>query len=406
MKGIFNLFQTQRLLLITNSKITTVAFGFRAKLILFLLFSMLAISASLNIFLTLFYPNQIREQNKFILVAQTRNLNLSSENSNLRKDLMQLNQYLAEINQKNFIPSLLIQKEDKAKLDEFKPYYYDSFNLIRLDETQQEHDNLGDYTLYSNLALDSIEAEQYSYQPSTLVAKNIDQRIKILEEILKKTGLMGQSTVNQNIEIADLGNISEAEIASGELLVDSFENYSRQGGPFDENLYQKNLHVINVNHLKDIKFENNIEKLSYLEKMINSMPLKLPMKQYRITSKFGKRIDPIRKRIAYHYGLDFAGRTASKIYATGNGIIKFSGRKGNYGYMVEIDHGYGITSRYAHLRRTVVKQGQKINVGDIIGYQGNTGRSVGEHLHYEVRYFNQPINPFNFITAGKYVHEK
>ena len=117
-----------------------------------------------------------------------------------------------------------------------------------------------------------------------------------------------------------------------------------------------------------------------------------------ISSYFGTRIDPFTKQPRSHIGIDFVGPVNSKIHATAAGtvtLVKHS-RKG-YGNEIVIDHLYGHETRYAHLNEIMVTEGQKIERGQLIGIMGNTGRSTGTHLHYEVRFNKQPINP---IKAG------
>ena len=94
----------------------------------------------------------------------------------------------------------------------------------------------------------------------------------------------------------------------------------------------------------------------YLENLFNSIPFTSPMKRYYISSRYGIRIDPITKRKMNHYGIDFAGPIGTKIYSTAPGIVKFAGRKGNYGKLVEIDHGFKISTRYAHLSKIKIKK--------------------------------------------------
>ena len=96
--------------------------------------------------------------------------------------------------------------------------------------------------------------------------------------------------------------------------------------------------------------------------------------------------------------MDFTAPTGTEIYATGNGVVtKLELNKGGYGNLIVIDHGYGYKTYYAHLSRYNVRRGQRVNRGEVIGYVGNTGRSVGPHLHYEVRRNGNPINPVNFF---------
>ena len=104
-----------------------------------------------------------------------------------------------------------------------------------------------------------------------------------------------------------------------------------------------------------------------------------------------------------HYGVDLAGWTGATIYSTAPGKVVFASRKGRYGKLVEIDHGFGLRTRYAHLRKILVKTGQQLVHRQKIGLLGSTGRSTGPHVHYEVRFEGKPLNPRKFIMAGRYV---
>lgn len=116
-----------------------------------------------------------------------------------------------------------------------------------------------------------------------------------------------------------------------------------------------------------------------------------------ITSPFGARNSPFTGRRDFHKGIDIAAAQGSRIYAPAKGTVTFSGNDGAYGNSVLILHGNGITTRYGHMQRTNVKQGQVVNRGDIIGFVGSTGRSTGPHLHYEVMLNGVCVNPMRYI---------
>ena len=157
-----------------------------------------------------------------------------------------------------------------------------------------------------------------------------------------------------------------------------------------------------------MNFETSVDVLGdalhRLEKVRDTarrLPLGNPAPNHKISSGFGKRRDPFLKRWAHHAGIDFRTRYGQAVFASGAGTVISAGRKGGYGKMVEIDHGDGFTTRYAHLSRISVKVGQKVEAGKRIGASGNTGRSTGPHLHYEVRYRNRALNPQRFLDAGR-----
>ena len=117
------------------------------------------------------------------------------------------------------------------------------------------------------------------------------------------------------------------------------------------------------------------------------------------SSGFGPRLDPFTGRYAFHPGLDFSGPSGTAIYATAPGTVVFAGSDGTYGNMVEIDHGYGFHTRYAHLSGVTVQIGTRIAKGAEVGRLGTTGRSTGPHLHYEIWYDRSVREPGRFLDA-------
>lgn len=140
-----------------------------------------------------------------------------------------------------------------------------------------------------------------------------------------------------------------------------------------------------------------------LSEASDNLPLAQPTTAATQSSGFGVRFDPFTRRPAYHSGLDFSGGYATPIQATGPGVVSFAGVRSGYGKVVEIDHGRGLKTRYAHLSSIAVKVGQRIAVGQRVAAMGSTGRSTGTHLHYEVWVNGRAQNPGRFLKAGRYV---
>ncbi|MDG1191160.1 MAG: M23 family metallopeptidase [Flavobacteriaceae bacterium] len=138
--------------------------------------------------------------------------------------------------------------------------------------------------------------------------------------------------------------------------------------------------------------------------LIEAIPTIQPVKNKdltRIASGFGYRSDPFTKARKMHFGMDFSAKRGTPVYATGNGVVKRAdSRSSGFGKHIRIDHGFGYISLYAHLSEYNVRRGQKVKRGDIIGYVGNTGRSAGPHLHYEIIKDNKKINPLNFYYGN------
>lgn len=171
--------------------------------------------------------------------------------------------------------------------------------------------------------------------------------------------------------------------------------------------------------IQKIKRKLYVQSLSYdeLEKLIEKksemlacIPAIQPISNKDLTraaSGFGYRIHPIYKTVKFHEGLDFTAKQGTEIYATGDGVvIKADNKNHGYGNLVAIDHGYGYETRYAHMSRFIVREGQKVKRGELIGYVGSTGLSTSPHCHYEVLKNGDKVNPvnyfFNDLSADEY----
>jgi len=136
--------------------------------------------------------------------------------------------------------------------------------------------------------------------------------------------------------------------------------------------------------------------------VLSTMPLRKPvLGELEITSGFGARADPFFGRAAMHTGVDLRDDMGTDIHATAGGKVVTAGLEGGYGNMVEIDHGNGLTTRYAHMGQIAVTEGKVVKAGDIIGHVGMTGRTTGPHLHYEVRIDGDPVDPMRFLRLGE-----
>jgi murein DD-endopeptidase MepM/ murein hydrolase activator NlpD len=148
---------------------------------------------------------------------------------------------------------------------------------------------------------------------------------------------------------------------------------------------------------------SNLERVALLQEAADRMPIALPVKGARITSGFGKRRDPFVRRLARHEGVDFSARIGTAIFAPAEGVVTFVGVQRGYGRMVKIEHAFGFETVYAHLSVARVRVGQRVSRGLRIGDVGNTGRSTGPHLHYEIHVDGAPVDPMKFIEAGRHV---
>lgn len=145
----------------------------------------------------------------------------------------------------------------------------------------------------------------------------------------------------------------------------------------------------------------DIQRLAALQRLARILPLASPLDHFNLSSGFGKRRDPFTKGWAFHAGLDFNAIPGSAILATAPGRVIHAERSGPYGNLVEIDHGMGVVTRYAHLKTVAVAEGDEVDFRQEVGIIGSTGRSTGLHLHYEVRIDEVAFDPARFLDAGR-----
>ena len=158
-----------------------------------------------------------------------------------------------------------------------------------------------------------------------------------------------------------------------------------------------------MNELKTI----NVLAFDLRQELINNLSLQEEMYRYtpsiyptfgRITTPYGWRTHPITRSRDFHSGIDIANRVGSSIYATADGVIKETGSNRYYGRYIIITHKYGYETMYAHLEKFLAKKGNEVQKGEIIALMGNTGRSTGSHLHYEVRRYSRNLNPYQYLN--------
>lgn len=150
---------------------------------------------------------------------------------------------------------------------------------------------------------------------------------------------------------------------------------------------------------------NNMSDMRGLHDAARALPFYRPTSAGAQSSSYGVRLDPFTRRPAFHSGLDFPGSAFTPIHAAAPGVVSYAGVRSGYGNTVEIDHGNGFKTRYAHLAGFSVGVGQRVAVGQRIASMGSTGRSTGPHLHYEVWANGRAQNPNRFLKAGEYVQQ-
>ena len=234
-------------------------------------------------------------------------------------------------------------------------------------------------------------------------------RLNFIEEGLGRLGQDQGSFLARLDESASgsVGTVERTIIMTGldveRLLQRVGASPGGQGGPFVA-LAEDELGAEFVGQLA--RLESQIARMDDLQRILAVLPIASPMDNAWQTSAFGKRRDPIRRRWALHSGIDMTSHPRSPIYATSPGRVTFVGWRGGYGKMVEIDHGLGVRTRYGHLRTIYVERGQEVGFRDKVGMLGNSGRSTGSHLHYEILVDGVPQDPAKFMRAGRHVFKE
>ena len=196
-----------------------------------------------------------------------------------------------------------------------------------------------------------------------------------------------------------LDPMSDAQRLSG---LDSENRYSQFSKLSDSQLVEqlsKRMNMLEKRIYSQLQsFELLQETLQNQQDRLSHIPSVIPINiaDYTMSSGYGYRVDPIYGSSKFHEGLDFAASKGTDVFATGDGIVTVSGREAGYGNVIDIDHGYNYLTRYAHLSEILVKRGEEVKRGQLIGKVGSTGKSTGPHLHYEVRYKDVPQNPVNY----------
>lgn len=253
---------------------------------------------------------------------------------------------------------------------------FDKMSEITLDFELVRSENDMLKQKHQQILESAVEMANADKQIIATVSKMTTENIEDLHAQLKKI----------NTSISKLG-LSEAQ------LIAQANDYSNKliGGIYVPIKISKNADP------RYQKVAQDLEKWHGMQRLIKILPIGAPVEQKVITSPFGSRKDPFTKKTKQHHGIDFAGKIGTELYAVAPGRVVSAGERTGYGTTVEIDHGLGFTTLYAHLSKLMVSRGDWVRPGTVVGLGGSSGRSTGPHLHYEIRYKGTPFNPTNFV---------
>lgn len=244
----------------------------------------------------------------------------------------------------------------------------------------------------STAAAETVKKVSASLPEAAGLARMEARQLAFVEAL---TRLADRRSAQASARLASLGLNPQAMLAS-------LDDRSAQGGPL--------LRLATGADGKiDPRFQRlglSLARMDALERSVRGIPQVLPASLEFISSGFGYRADPFSGEGAFHAGLDFKGPIGAPIFAAAKGTVSFAGVRSGYGNCIEIDHGNGLITRYAHMSRFAAQLGQAVDAGTVIGAIGSTGRSTGPHLHFEVRLHDQPLNPRPFLEAATHVSEE
>ena len=225
--------------------------------------------------------------------------------------------------------------------------------------------------------------------------KQVKEMREIHLDVLNKVKSVSSKEVEKMKKA--LNEVNKALKEKG-LYFNSLSNKRRDaGGPYIPD--NKTLKEDKELNQEVIAIFENLEDIDYYAQVIEATPLGKPVWSYWVTSKYGTRLDPFKKTKAIHKGIDLASMSGNKIRTQASGRVTRAEFVKGYGNMVEVDHGNGFKTKYAHMKNIYVKQGDALTKNDVVGEVGSTGRSTGPHLHYEVLYKGVSVDPLPFIQA-------
>ena len=288
------------------------------------------------------------------------------------------------------------QKEELLS-DRLKTWGELDFLKTRVTEMFTDNDYAPEYTKVSELSIEyeltraeNVEIKKRDVELLETIAKVVEADNKIVNAVSKLTS---EKTTELREELKRInGTLATLGLNEGTLVANA-NKYSNQlvGAVFNPLEVDKELDE------KYQKLANDITLWNGLNKLKKVLPLGAPIKDMHITSKYGTRKDPFTGEQKQHRGIDFAGKVGTELMAVAPGRVISAGERVGYGTTVEIDHGLGFTTLYAHLSKINVSRGDWVRPGTIVGLGGSSGRSTGPHLHYEIRYKGNPFDPERFV---------
>jgi murein DD-endopeptidase MepM/ murein hydrolase activator NlpD len=251
----------------------------------------------------------------------------------------------------------------------------DSTRLMTVeDENALLQAKLGEYAVEVKVLRRQVE-ENFDFQKKARLLASLDD----LNEDVTEVGVGGPG-FDPGGPAASIGDAARGQVSLIDRDIDKLTRQAR---------------------LQRESYEEIIEKLSAGQALLDATPSIRPVAAGYISSRFGRRMDPFTGRTSWHRGVDYSARLGTPIFATADGVVSFASKWFEFGWTVEVSHGYGFVSRYAHCSKILVERGQRVKRGDVIARVGSSGRSTATHLHYEVLLDGSKKNPLTYVLSGR-----
>ncbi len=259
-----------------------------------------------------------------------------------------------------------------------------SYKMLEVDFSMNELDELRQFSLQQKKEIQKFAIRVKDFQKQVARLEKFDKKLRVITALDKSVSEpqnvfgVGGSTSRKSLSLDD--RMGQHSASALNKLNEDLDHLSAKAAE------------------REISFHELDAFFKDQSSLLTSTPSIWPTRGW-VTSGFGYRISPFTGLRELHEGVDIATHMSADIIAVANGVIVESSRNGGYGNVIEVDHGYGIVTRYGHNSANLVKRGDRVKRGQLIAKVGNTGRSTGPHLHYEVLLNGVPVNPFRYILT-------
>ena len=340
-------------------------------------------------------------------MLQKRTMQLQQERAYHDRQIIDLLVYLSKFNNLTHELNVIDSKMSSKKLSDserenltnnrVKIWGEMDFLKTRISEMMADRDYSPEFEKMADLsvAYDMIRAENETVKQQNIQMLDAMNAISEADnEIFHAVSTITKENIKELRQKLDVINstLSSLKIQEQTLI----QNANKYSSPIVNNVFTPITFNTEVN-AKYKKLAGDIELWAGLKKLAQVLPLGAPVKDARVTSGYGVRQDPFTKAPKKHKGIDFAGKIGTELSAVAPGRVISVGERSGYGLTVEIDHGLGFSTLYAHLSKALVSRGDWVRPGSVVGLGGSSGRSTGAHLHYEIKYKGNQFNPAKFV---------